>query len=94
MDYQIAQMANLTYENKRLHEEMKAFKPAPKKRVRRETQESFYKLANIQDAVHELNQKREPMEAKIRKQHQIQDHGPGSTASLLDHIEEEHQTNR
>lgn len=48
-------MANLIYENKRLHEKIKIFKPAPKKRVRRKTQKSFYKLINIQNAVYKLN---------------------------------------
>lgn len=62
--------------------------------MRCEAQETFYQLADIQTAIHRLDCRREVMEAKIRKQQQIQDQGPRSTASFLDLDAEELNANQ
>lgn len=92
MDLQITQVASLQAENARLAEEIKKYKPVPRKAVRKSQQDRFANIEDIYRAQNEVERRRPALEATVLREHQIQDHNVDFPASFSaqDHQEQQH----
>ncbi|TLD09765.1 hypothetical protein PspLS_11574 [Pyricularia sp. CBS 133598] len=92
MDLQITQVASLQAENARLAEEIKKYKPVPRKAVRKSQQDRFANIEDIYRAQNEVERRRPALEATVLREHQIQDYNVDFPASFSaqDHQEQQH----